>query len=58
MFHVQAVDPDPIENGGNLTYAFVSSPGERLKFGIDPRTGVITTKHVSFLFQHFNGRAC
>ena len=46
-----ATDRDPVEIGGKITYAFVSAPGERMKFNIDPSTGVITTRHVSvFVF--------
>lgn len=47
VFTVKAVDNDPPEAGGTITYTFVSAPGERLKFSIDPETGVIKTRHVS-----------
>jgi len=47
VFTVKAVDKDPPEAGGTITYTFVSAPLERLKFSIDPETGVIKTKHVS-----------
>jgi hypothetical protein len=49
VFTVKAVDKDPPEAGGTITYTFVSAPGERLKFTIDPETGVIKTRHVSAL---------
>lgn len=47
VFQVKAVDRDPIENGGKITYTFVSSPGERLRFTIEPDTGIIRTQYVS-----------
>jgi hypothetical protein len=47
VFTVKAVDKDPPEAGGTITYTFVSAPGERLKFSIDPESGVIKTRHVS-----------
>lgn len=46
VFQVTATDRDPVENGGKITYAFVSAPGERMKFNINPSTGVITTRHM------------
>ena len=46
---MEAVDRDPIENGGKITYTFVSSPGERLRFTVEPDTGIIRTQHVSDL---------
>ncbi|XP_014244956.1 DE-cadherin isoform X2 [Cimex lectularius] len=46
VIQVTAIDSDPIDNGGKLTYSFVSAPGERLKFTIDPDSGAIQTKHV------------
>jgi hypothetical protein len=47
VFTVKAVDRDPPEAGGTITYTFVSAPGERLKFTIDSETGVIKTRQVS-----------
>jgi Cadherin domain. len=47
VFTVTAVDKDPPEAGGTINYTFVSAPGERLKFSIDPGTGVIKTQRVS-----------
>jgi len=44
---VKAFDKDPPDNGGTITYTFVSAPGERPKFSIDAQTGEITTRHVS-----------
>lgn len=51
ILHLQvtAVDRDPIQNGGKVTYTFVSAPGEMLKFQIDADSGEIFTKHVSSL---------
>lgn len=46
VFTVKAVDKDPPEAGGTITYTFVSAPGERLKFSIDPESGVIKTRHM------------
>lgn len=46
VFRVEAVERDPFENGGKITYTFVSSPGERLRFTIEPDTGIIRTQHV------------
>ncbi|XP_075221903.1 DE-cadherin-like [Lycorma delicatula] len=47
VFQVTAADKDPPENGGKITYTFVSNPGERVKFNIDPDTGIIrTNKHM------------
>lgn len=47
VFTVQAFDRDPPDAGGTINYTFVSAPGERLRFTIDPETGVIKTRHVS-----------
>jgi hypothetical protein len=47
VFTVKAVDKDPPEAGGTITYTIVAKPLERLKFSIDPESGVIKTKHVS-----------
>ncbi|KAF6207435.1 hypothetical protein GE061_018678 [Apolygus lucorum] len=46
VMKVVASDEDLPENGGKVTYSFVSTPGERLKFFIDPDTGVIVTKNI------------
>ncbi|XP_032691269.1 DE-cadherin [Odontomachus brunneus] len=43
VFQVHAEDTDPPENGGTVTYKFVSAPHEKLKFEINNITGVITT---------------
>ncbi|XP_032690316.1 DE-cadherin-like [Odontomachus brunneus] len=43
VFQVHAEDPDPPENGGTVTYKFLSPPPERLKFKINNITGEITT---------------
>lgn len=48
---VKAYDRDPADNGGTITYTFVSAPGERSKFSIDAQTGVITTRYVSIIFK-------
>jgi hypothetical protein len=49
---VQAVDRD-LED--TITYTFIVAPGERLKFNINNKTGLITTKQVLekivFFFQ-------
>jgi len=47
---VKAFDKYPPDNGGTITYTFVSAPGERPKFSIDAQTGEITTRHVSITF--------
>lgn len=44
---VHAVDRDPPEMGGTVTYKFVSTPGEKERFHVDPWTGNITTADVS-----------
>lgn len=44
---VKAFDKDPPDNGGTITYTFVSTPGERSKFSIDSQTGNIYTRYVS-----------
>ncbi|XP_050545953.1 DE-cadherin isoform X3 [Daktulosphaira vitifoliae] len=46
VFTVKAVDKDPLDDGGTITYTFVSAPGERSKFSIDSQTGEITTKYM------------
>lgn len=55
---VHAEDRDPPEMGGTVTYKFVSTPGEKERFHVDPETGRITTADVSnnfickiFVFQ-------
>jgi hypothetical protein len=50
---VKAVDKEPPEAGGTITYTFVSAPGERLKFFIDPESGVIKTRYVSASHNQF-----
>lgn len=35
--------------GGTVTYKFVSTPGEKERFHVDPETGRITTADVSTL---------
>lgn len=44
VFTVKAFDKDPPDNGGTITYTFVSGPSERSKFSIDAQTGEITTR--------------
>ncbi|XP_050421332.1 DE-cadherin isoform X2 [Adelges cooleyi] len=46
VFTVKALDRDPPDNGGTITYTFVTSPGERPKFSIDSQTGEITTRYM------------
>ncbi|XP_066595703.1 DE-cadherin isoform X2 [Prorops nasuta] len=43
VIQVQAIDKDSPDDGGTITYSFVTAPGEKLKFEIDNRTGEITT---------------
>ncbi|XP_001603649.2 DE-cadherin isoform X2 [Nasonia vitripennis] len=43
---VHAEDRDPPEDGGTITYSFVTTTGEKLKFKIDNTTGEITTTHM------------
>lgn len=40
---VHAEDRDRPEDGGTITYSFLTAHGEKLKFKIDNRTGLITT---------------
>lgn len=41
--------------GGTVTYKFVSTPGEKERFHVDPETGRITTADVSIIFYfHFH----
>lgn len=46
---VHAEDRDPPEMGGTVTYKFVSTPGEKERFHVDPETGRITTADVSMI---------
>ncbi|KAH9632588.1 hypothetical protein HF086_012395 [Spodoptera exigua] len=46
---VHAEDRDPPEMGGTVTYKFVSTPGEKERFHVDPETGKITTADI---FDH------
>lgn len=43
VFEIKADDPDPPEMGGTVKYTFVSTPGEKERFRLDPDSGVITT---------------
>ncbi|XP_014469556.1 PREDICTED: DE-cadherin isoform X2 [Dinoponera quadriceps] len=43
VFQVHAEDKDPPEDGGTITYKFVTGPQENVKFEIDNVTGVINT---------------
>ncbi|KAF7994833.1 hypothetical protein HCN44_004305 [Aphidius gifuensis] len=43
VIQVQAVDPDPINQGGKITYSLEKEPLERLKFEINNVTGWIRT---------------
>lgn len=36
--------------GGTVTYKFVSTPGEKERFHVDPKTGLITTADVSIMY--------
>ncbi|RZF45194.1 hypothetical protein LSTR_LSTR009965 [Laodelphax striatellus] len=40
---VTAIDRDPPENGGKITYSFVMAPGTHMKFQINETNGIITT---------------
>lgn len=44
---VRADDRDPPETGGKVTYKFVSTPGEKERFHVDPESGRISTADVS-----------
>ncbi|KAJ8874233.1 hypothetical protein PR048_025075 [Dryococelus australis] len=47
VFQVKAIDKDPPESGGTVTYTFVEKSDEKTpKFKIDPNTGIITTQTV------------
>ncbi|XP_076295603.1 DE-cadherin isoform X2 [Lasioglossum baleicum] len=43
VLRVHAEDRDRPEDGGTITYSFLAAHGEKLKFKIDNRTGLITT---------------
>ncbi|KAL6446112.1 hypothetical protein ACFW04_001038 [Cataglyphis niger] len=43
VIQVHAEDKDSPEEGGTITYSFVTAPDERLKFEINNKTGVIRT---------------
>ncbi|XP_057317879.1 DE-cadherin isoform X1 [Microplitis mediator] len=43
---VHAEDRDPPDEGGTITYSFVTAPGEKLKFEINNVTGLIKTTQV------------
>lgn len=44
---VKAVDADPPDRGGKITYKFISTLGEKERFRVDAETGTITTADVS-----------
>ncbi|XP_031842734.1 DE-cadherin isoform X2 [Nomia melanderi] len=46
VIQVHAEDRDHPEEGGTITYSFVTAPGEKLKFEINNRTGLIRTTQV------------
>ncbi|KYN03382.1 DE-cadherin [Cyphomyrmex costatus] len=46
VIQVHAEDRDPPEDGGTVTYSFLIAPGDRIKFEIDNKTGLITTTQV------------
>ncbi|XP_034179895.1 DE-cadherin [Osmia lignaria lignaria] len=43
VIQVHAEDRDHPDDGGTITYSFVTAPGEKLKFEINNRTGLIRT---------------
>ncbi|XP_011307497.1 DE-cadherin [Fopius arisanus] len=43
VIQVHAEDRDPPDEGGTITYSFVTAPGEKLKFEINNVTGLIKT---------------
>ncbi|XP_029165136.1 DE-cadherin isoform X1 [Nylanderia fulva] len=43
VIQVHAEDKDPPDEGGTITYSFVTAPDERLKFEINNKTGLIKT---------------
>lgn len=54
-FQVHAVDKDPIESGGKITYTFVvSNANEKVKFDINQDTGVITTNRHVCIFLYLS----
>ncbi|XP_054009965.1 DE-cadherin isoform X1 [Hylaeus anthracinus] len=46
VIQVHAEDRDHPDDGGTITYSFVTAPGEKLKFEINNRTGLIRTTQV------------
>ena len=46
VIQVHAEDRDHPDEGGTITYSFVTAPGEKLKFEINNRTGLIRTTQV------------
>ncbi|XP_014220809.1 DE-cadherin [Trichogramma pretiosum] len=46
VIQVRAEDQDPPDEGGTITYSFVTANGEKLKFEINNRTGVIRTTYM------------
>ncbi|GBO99500.1 DE-cadherin [Eumeta japonica] len=46
VFTVHAADKDPPDMGGTVTYKFVSTPGEKERFHVDPQSGAITTADI------------
>ncbi|XP_018044392.1 PREDICTED: DE-cadherin-like [Atta colombica] len=46
VIQVHADDRDPPEDGGTVTYSFLIAPGDRIKFEIDNKTGLITTTQI------------
>ncbi|XP_012237124.1 DE-cadherin [Bombus impatiens] len=46
VIKVHAEDRDHPDDGGTITYSFVTAPGEKLKFEINNRTGLIRTTQV------------
>ncbi|XP_026332342.1 DE-cadherin isoform X2 [Hyposmocoma kahamanoa] len=46
---VEAVDRDPPDRGGSITYNFISTFNEKERFKVDPVTGIITTVDI---FDH------
>lgn len=46
VIQVHAEDKDHPDDGGTITYSFVTAPGEKLKFEINNRTGLIRTTQV------------
>ncbi|XP_033215756.1 DE-cadherin-like isoform X2 [Belonocnema kinseyi] len=46
FMQVGAEDRDPPEEGGTITYSFVTISGEKLKFEINNETGLIRTTHI------------